>query len=83
MFDKLKQLKKLKQMQSSLSSVQKTHKENGVEVTVNGEMKIINISLNEELDKEKQEKVLLSCINGALKEIKKEISENMRGELGL
>ncbi len=83
MFDKFKQLKKLKDMQDSLSSVKSTANENGVKVTVNGKMEVINVSLNEDLDKSKQEKALKKCINEALDDVKKQASKQMKGQFGL
>lgn len=70
MFDKLKQLKRLKDFEDSLSKERLEKEINGVKVVINGKTEIISISLNPELDKEKQEQVLKECINSVSHEAK-------------
>ena len=70
MFDKLKDLKKLKDLENSLGKEMIEKEKNGVHVTVNGKSEIVSISLNPELDKEKQEQSLKDSINDASREAK-------------
>lgn len=70
MFNKLKDIKKLKDLESSLGKEIIEKEKEGIKVVVNGKSDIISISLNTELDKEKQEQLLKDCINDASKEAK-------------
>lgn len=70
MFDKLKDLKKLKDLESALGNERIEKEKNGIKVIVNGKAEIMSISLNPDLDKEKQEQSLKDCINDANKEAK-------------
>ncbi|MFA7170215.1 MAG: YbaB/EbfC family nucleoid-associated protein [Candidatus Paceibacterota bacterium] len=70
MFDKLKDLKKLKDLESALGNERIEKEKNGIKVIVNGKAEIMNISLNPDLDKEKQEQSLKDCINDANREAK-------------
>ncbi|MDK2949130.1 MAG: hypothetical protein PWQ56_295 [Patescibacteria group bacterium] len=70
MFDKLKDVKKLKDLENSLGKEMIEKEKNGVRVIVNGKSEIESISLNPELDKEKQEQSLKDCINDASREAK-------------
>jgi len=77
MFDKLKQLKELKELRDSLSQEKEEVEKEGVKVVINGEMKIEEIRLNPELEKEKQEKILEECINEAIKKIQMVVARKM------
>jgi len=70
MFDKLKDLKKLKDLENALGKEIIEKEKNGVHVVINGKSEIISISINPELDKEKQEQSLKDCINDAFNEAK-------------
>ena len=70
MFDKLKDLKKLKDLENALGKEIIEKEKNGVRVVINGKSEIISISINPELDKEKQEQLLKDCINDAFNEAK-------------
>lgn len=70
MFDKLKDLKRLKDLESSLGKEIIEKEKNGIKVVINGKTEIISISLNLELTKEEQEKLLKDCINDASREAK-------------
>ena len=69
MFDKLKQLKQLKEIQNSLKDERTTAERRGVAVVVNGNLKVEEIKLNPDLDKEDQEAVLKECINEAMQKM--------------
>ncbi len=70
MFDKLKDLKKLKDLDNSLGNERIEKEKDGVKVVSNGRTEIISISLNENLNKEEQERALMDCINNVSKEAK-------------
>ncbi len=70
MFDKLKDLKKLKDLESSLGKEILEKEKDGIKVVVNGRSEIVSISLNPELEKEKQEQILKDLINDAGKDAK-------------
>ncbi|MFB6212720.1 MAG: YbaB/EbfC family nucleoid-associated protein [Candidatus Magasanikbacteria bacterium] len=76
MFDKLKQMKKLKDLQSQMKSKEASFERDGVEVTVNGSMKIEDVSLNNELSSEKQERLVKKCANKAFDQLKKEMAKD-------
>lgn len=69
MFDKLKQMKQLKDLQDSLKKEEVEYEKNGVKVTINGKMEILEIKLNSELDIQTQERVLKDCINEVMKKV--------------
>lgn len=77
MFQKLKQLKKLKDIQKSLGKEKMDVEKDGVRVTINGNIEIESITLNPELDVNRQEKVLRDCINDAVKKIQFVVAQKM------
>jgi len=66
MFDKIKQLAKMKSLQKDIENEKFESEKEGTKVVVDGSFKIREISLNEDLDKNKQENVLMNCLNDAL-----------------
>jgi DNA-binding protein YbaB len=77
MFEKLNQLKKIKELQDSLKKeIIEVEKEN-IKVSVNGNLKIEEITLNLELEKERQEGLLKECINEAMQKIQRIAAEKM------
>ncbi|MFA5087177.1 MAG: YbaB/EbfC family nucleoid-associated protein [Candidatus Paceibacterota bacterium] len=62
-FDKIKDIKKLKDLDSQLAKEVFEMEREGVKVIINGKAEIISISLNSDLDKDKQERVLKDIIN--------------------
>ncbi len=85
MFSKLKQFRDLrsqaKTMQSALSKESVDQEKNGVKVSLNGNLEITQISLNDSLSKEEQEKALMSCLNEAIKKTQKIMAKKMQ-EMG-
>lgn len=77
MFDKLKQLKDLKKIQGELEHEEAEFEKNGVKVVINGKMQIKEINLNEELNKEEQEKTVKDCINEAMKKMQTIAAQKM------
>jgi DNA-binding protein YbaB len=70
MFDKFKQLKQLKDFESSLKKQTITKEKNGITITLNLKMDILDIKLNPELEISEQEKKLKDCLNDAMNEAK-------------
>ncbi len=85
MFNKLKQFKDLrsqaKTMQSKLADEKVSEEKNGVKVTLNGNLEIIELSLNESLSNEEQSKALKTCLNDAIKKTQKLMAKKMQ-EMG-
>ena len=77
MFDKLQQLKQLKELKDALEKEKKEIEKEGVKVAMNGKMEIEEVRLNPQLDSEKQGEIVKDCINEAMKQIQKEITQKM------
>ncbi len=75
MFDKFKQLKQLKDFESSLRKQTVTKEKNGITITLNLKMDILDIKLNPELEISEQEKKLKDCLNDAMNEAKLEMAK--------
>ena len=85
MFSKLKQFKELrsqaKTMQESLAKETVSEEKNGVSITLNGNLEVISLSINENLNKASQEEALKSCFNGAVKKAQRVMAKKMQ-EMG-
>ncbi len=85
MFNKLKQIKDLrsqaKSMQSVLADETISEERNGTKVTLNGNMEVISITLNSELNKDSQEEILKSCLNDVIKKAQKLMARKLQ-EMG-
>ncbi|MFH0892252.1 MAG: YbaB/EbfC family nucleoid-associated protein [Candidatus Falkowbacteria bacterium] len=85
MFNKLKHLKDLrstaKQMQNALANESVTINRGGVQVSMNGNMEITKIIINEDLAKESLEGVLADCVNEAIKKTQRVMAQKMQ-EMG-
>jgi DNA-binding protein YbaB len=85
MFNKLKQYKDLrdqaKTMQNTLSKENVTVEKNGVKITMDGNMEIITLELNENLNKIQLEKTLKDCINDCIKKTQRLMAQKMQ-EMG-
>ena len=82
MFNKLKQFKDLRQqaktLQNALANESVTVEKNGINITINGNMEITQININENLAKESLEKILTELINQAIKKIKMVMAEKIQ-----
>lgn len=85
MFNKLKQFKDLrsqaKTMQNALAQETVTEERDGVKVVLNGNMEVLELRLNPELLKERQEETLKTCFNDALKRAQKLMAKKLQ-EMG-
>jgi len=69
MFDKLKQIKQLKELQDSLKEEIIEIEKNGVKIVINGKMEVINITLNDKISIQEQERAVKDGVNEAFKKI--------------
>ena len=67
MFDKIKQLAKIKNLQKSIENEEFVSEKEGVRVIIDGSFMVKSISLNSDIDKDKQENILKECLNDAFK----------------
>ncbi len=85
MFNKLKQIKDLrsqaKTMQSMLADESVTAEKHGITITMNGNMEVTDVKLPKDMDAEKLEKSLASCINDVVKKTQKIMAQKMQ-EMG-
>lgn len=77
MFDKIKQLKKLKDLHSSLKKETMEVEKEGIKITINGNIQIVDIKLNPGMETDRQEKILRECINDAVKKIQFAMAQKM------
>ncbi|MHB8903733.1 MAG: YbaB/EbfC family nucleoid-associated protein [Patescibacteria group bacterium] len=82
MFSKLKQFRDLrsqaKTMQDALSQETITEEKNGVKIVLNGNMEVMSLTLNPNLNKESQEDTLKKCINDAIKQTQRIMAKKMQ-----
>lgn len=82
MFNKLKQFKDLrsqaKTMQSALAEEKISEERNGVKLTLNGNLEVLELSLNRDLSIEEQEKTLKTCLNDAIKRAQKLMAKKLQ-----
>ena len=85
MFSKLKQLKDMrsqaKKMQGALKDESATIEKSGIKVTMDGNMQVTDLVINNELKKESIEGILTECVNEAIKKIQKIMAKKMQ-EMG-
>lgn len=85
MFNKLKQFKDLrsqaKTMQNSLAQEIITQERNGSSIKLNGNLEILELSLNSELSTNDQEDNLKKLLNEAIKKAQKVMAKKMQ-EMG-
>ncbi len=87
MFNKLKQFRDLrsqaKTMQNALAQETINEEKNGVKIVLNGNLEILEVNLNPELNKEDQERTLKSCLNEAIKKTQRIMAKKMQEMGGL
>lgn len=80
MFQKFSELKKAKKLQEAFSSERVKLEREGIEVTVNGQMKIEEIQLNSQLAAEEQEEALVALLNEAFSILQKKVAAKILKE---
>jgi len=87
MFSKLKQFRDLrsqaKTMQDALAQETITEERNGVKIVLNGNLELINLTLNENLNKTSQEETLKTCFNDAIKRAQRLMAKKLQDLGGL
>jgi len=87
MFNKLKQFKDLrsqaKTMKSALSEETVTEEKNGVKIVLNGNMELMELSLNKDMSPQDQETIIKSCFNDALKRAQRLMAKKLQDMGGL
>ncbi len=85
MFNKLKQFKDLKntakQMQDVMAKETVTVEKSGVTITMNGNMEITDIKINEDISNNSLEGIIKDNVNQALKKAQKIMAQKMQ-EMG-
>ena len=85
MFNKLKHIKGLrdqaKTMQNALSDEKVSTEKSGVSITMDGNMAVIDLKLNPELNQESLSGILKDCINENLKKTQRLMATKMK-EMG-
>jgi DNA-binding protein YbaB len=87
MFSKLKQFRDLrsqaKTMQDALAKEEITEEKNGVKITLNGNMEVVKINLNEGLNKSAQEEAVKNCFNEAVKRTQRIMAKKLQDMGGI
>jgi DNA-binding protein YbaB len=81
MFDQLKQLAQLKKMQDEIKKQVVDVEYNGVKVTMRGDMEILNLELNPDLNMEAQSQSILKALKEAKDKIQKQLAQSLTGSL--
>jgi DNA-binding protein YbaB len=85
MFNKLKQFKDLKntakQMQDMMAQETVTVEKSGVTITMNGNMEITDVKINEDISNNSLEGIIKDNVNQALKKAQKIMAQKMQ-EMG-
>ena len=79
MFEKLKQIKQLKELRDSLAQEQVEVEKNGIRLVLNGNLEVIEVSLNSEIAKQDQESLLRDCMNEAVRKVQIKMAQNFKG----
>jgi len=87
MFNKLKQLKDLrsqaKEMQNVLGQEIITTEKGGIKITMNGNLEVISIAINEDLAKDSLEGLLVDAINETIKKAQKVMAQKLQAMGGI
>ncbi len=87
MFNKLKQLKDLrsqaKEMQNVLGQEIITTEKGGIKITMNGNLEVISIAINEDLAKDSLEGLLADAINETIKKAQKVMAQKLQAMGGI
>lgn len=77
MLDQIKKIAELKKLQDSFKKEKEVVEKEGVSVEMNGNFEVENIIINPDLDKNRQEEILKSCLNEARETIQKRLAKMM------
>jgi DNA-binding protein YbaB len=79
MFDQLKQLAQLKKMQDEIKRQMVDVEVRGVRLTMRGDMEVLKLELNPELDPKSQSEAILEALKTAKENIQKQLVQNLKG----
>jgi len=79
MFDQLKQLAQLKKLHDSIQKEIVEVEKQGVKVTMRGDLEVLSITLNPELDITILEKLIMECLAEARGKIQASMAKNLGG----
>ncbi len=68
-------------MQDALSQEKISEERNGVKIVLNGNMEVLSLTLNPNLNQEAQEDTVKKCINDAIKQTQRVMAKKMQ-EMG-
>jgi len=77
MFEQLKNLKKAQEMQRIFEKEKHSVKSGGIEITVNGNLRIENILIDDSVEKEQIGSLLKDLINKAFQEIQQKLARKV------
>jgi DNA-binding protein YbaB len=77
MLDQIKKIQELKRLQDSFKKEKEVVEKEGTSVEMNGNFEVLNINLNLDLDKNRQEEILRNCLNEARENIQKRLAKMM------
>ncbi len=77
MFDKINQIKKIKEIQGALKNERIEVEKKGIKLTINGNLEVEELILDPSLEKQEQEKLLISCFNDAIRKIQMIAAQKM------
>ncbi len=80
MFDKLKDINKLRKIQNALEGEIIEHEKNGIKITLNGKMELVDVKLNPDYDIPTQEKYLKKCFKEVTKQAQIQIAKKMMAQ---
>ncbi len=87
MFNKLKQIKDMrsqaKTMQNALAEEKIELEKNGIKMEMNGNMEVLNLSINSDSSKEEMARDLKSLFNDAIKKTQKIMAKKMQSMGGI
>lgn len=87
MFNKLKQYKDLrdqaKQMQNVLGQESAIVEKNGITITMNGNMEVVELTISPELSSDQIANVMRDCINEVVKKVQRIMAEKMQSMGGI
>jgi DNA-binding protein YbaB len=78
----MKQMKELKKAQKELKKIKYTVEKDSVKVTVNGEMKVLDIEIAENANITKLGKAIKDAVNDGIKKVQFESAQKLSGLAG-
>lgn len=77
MFEQLKNLKKAQEMQRIFEKEKHSIESNGIKITVNGNLRIENILIDDSVEKEQIGPLLTDLVNRAFQEIQQKLARKI------